>query len=398
MYLVGDFIPQDLNPICKDLADGEVVLANLEGPVCADDIPPASKVGIHLHSRSFSVPGRFAFALANNHLMDFGSDGLHQTVAFLAEQNILSAGAGDTVETSRTPMLFEENGKRIAVFSCCERQFGVSDVSRVGVAEKGLWLLNAIKDVKQTGRADYVVVSCHAASEFSPFVNPDLREFYHMLIDNGVDVVHGHHSHVPQGVEYYGKGFIAYGLGNFLVKVDDWAGKNCNWSNVVHLIVGEERLSVDWVRPYQVTRDGGNAISCAVVDSDWLAELLQYNERVNRQCSDDVMCRAIWQEASVRLYHRIYEQLLRAPSVVSVRLSLRDRIRKLYFGVQDFVKILLGRECPNGKSMKYAMGIFNYFNCESHVDTIRTALGVLTGSAQDLRTSETARIAKECGL
>ena len=44
-------------------------------------------------------------------------------------------------------------------------------------------------------------------------------EFAHAVIDAGADIVHGHHSHIPQGYERYNGGFICYGLGNLLVPI-----------------------------------------------------------------------------------------------------------------------------------------------------------------------------------
>ena len=99
--------------------------------------------------------------------------------------------------------MLEENGCKIAVLCCCERQFGIAHDNIAGCAEMGVWLYGAIREIKQTKSADYIIVSCHAASEFSPWVSPKLRSFYHSLVEAGADCIHGHHSHVPQGYEVY---------------------------------------------------------------------------------------------------------------------------------------------------------------------------------------------------
>ena len=122
MILAGDFIPKNLNVHLPDEFKDCLVLANLEGPICDDSLSKSSKVGFCLHSngeklRSWGVE-RFAFSLANNHMMDFGEEGLRQTKAALASLSIPFAGAGVNEEEARQPMILEENGKRIAVFSC----------------------------------------------------------------------------------------------------------------------------------------------------------------------------------------------------------------------------------------------------------------------------------------
>jgi uridine kinase len=219
MYLTGDFIPEERSFKLPDFSN-EYVLSNLEGPICSATIDKGIKVGVHLRSSPFELKGKWAFALANNHIMDYGYDGLKQTREFLESIGIRYCGAGSTQEESRKPIILEESGCKIAVFSCCEKQFGITGESTPGCAEMGTWLYTSVRDIKQAKKVDYVIVSCHAASEFSPWVSPTLRSFYHSLIDIGVDVIHGHHSHVPQGYEVYKDRPIFYGLGNFVVDVE----------------------------------------------------------------------------------------------------------------------------------------------------------------------------------
>ena len=78
MLLAGDFIPKALKVQLPACFNKELVLANLEGPVCADGLHVSNKVGVHLHSVPFDIPCRWAFSLANNHLMDFREEGLLQ--------------------------------------------------------------------------------------------------------------------------------------------------------------------------------------------------------------------------------------------------------------------------------------------------------------------------------
>jgi len=370
MYMTGDFVPQKTIPIVPDFGD-EWVLANLEGPVCADNLKQAEKVGAHLHSTPFVLDGKWAFSLANNHLMDFGAEGLSQTREFLAQRNkdmpTLWAGAGDNFSEASKPMIIEESGQRIAVLSCCERQFGMAGENIPGVAAKGAWLYSSISMLK--AEVDFIVVSCHCASEFSTAISPQLQKFYHSLIDAGVDVVHGHHSHVPQGWEEYKGRPIFYGLGNFVVDAKDWqTNPSYKWSLIAN--VKFSRNGIKWhVYPHGET---------PLDVSDYLA-------RANLGFSNPSLMTALWQDSCVRLYHKIYEQNLKAHPVETLKLSTRDRLKCLYFAFVDFWQALWGRRCPSSRSIFYARVVYNYFNCESHVDVISTALGVLTGSIPDER-------------
>jgi len=382
MYLTGDFVPQKARLTVPKFGD-EWVLSNLEGPVCADGLQEAPKAGVHLHSMPFAVEGKWAFSLANNHLMDFGVPGWEQTKDFLAQRDeevapTRWAGVGRNIAESRKPMMLTEAGKRIAVFACCEHQFGVADSQCAGVAEKGEWLFDAVARTKKEC-ADIVVVSCHCASEFSPFVSPKLQAYYRRLIDNGVDIVHGHHSHVPQGWEEYRGRPIFYGLGNFVVDSGMWASSQDNrWSLVAHVDLSGEKIS--WsVKPFGEIPEH--------------VEL--YLHAVNSGFESPALLEPLWQEACVQIYHRIYEQILRVFPAEDVKLDFRSRARKIAFSFKDVLYALLGRCNAVDKTRRYARAIGNFFSCESHVDVISTALGVLTGGIVDKRTPNAIKIVKE---
>ena len=398
MLLAGDFIPQNRLVSLPDSFRRQTILANLEGPVCSDGLRKSEKVGLCLHTTArkgmFDTLPRFAFSLANNHLMDYSEEGLRQTVQILGQSSIPWAGAGKNEAEARKPMILEEEGKRIAVFCCCERQFGMATRNTAGCASMGVWLYSAIRKIKASGEADLVIVSCHAASEYSPWVSPTLHDFYHTLVDVGADCIHGHHAHVPQGYEEYKGRPIFYGLGNFVVDPGMWCGNPHQlWSLVVDIRFGKGK--VEWsLKPFAVTLTSDIlTVSCIAEDDE--CGYADYLDCANAQFATKDILEACWQEVCVRLYHKLYEQRLRASQVSPCRLSVRDVLRKLMLVIMDFWSIVsLGRK-PTNWSRYYAKVLYNYFNCQSHVDSISTALAVLTGSEVDLRSAETRRLAEK---
>lgn len=366
MIFLGDFIPQKTKVVLPEHGE-EWLVANLEGPVCEDGLDRASKIGVHLRSEPFDCDSKLAFSLANNHLMDFGVEGLAQTEKFLRARDYHFAGAGINEAEARRPMIIEESGKLIAVICCCERQFGVASENRAGVAAKGEWLYSAIAELKKT--VDFVVVSCHAASEFSTAVSPKLQAFYHSLIDYGADVIHGHHSHVPQGWEVYKGRPIFYGLGNSVVDSSMWKNlSNGLWSLVARVDFGK-KVPAWTIRPFGEVPQNAE----------------DYLKRANLGFEKPELLEALWQKESVRLFHDVYEQYMRVGSVEKFPLSLKDRARKIFAACGDVVRAIIGKEIPTAYSMQHGRIVFNLFNCESHVDMISTALGVLTGSIEDVR-------------
>jgi poly-gamma-glutamate synthesis protein (capsule biosynthesis protein) len=75
-------------------------------------------------------------------------------------------------------------------------------------------VVESVKEAK--GKGDIIIVSIHWGAEYVSKPSPSQIRFARELIDSGADVILGHHSHVLQGVERYGKGVIAYSLGNFV--------------------------------------------------------------------------------------------------------------------------------------------------------------------------------------
>lgn len=329
MYLVGDFIPQKAKFSVPDFGN-ELVLANLEGPVCRDGLEPIAKVGPHLHSAPFELNGRWAFTLANNHFMDYRAEGMRETQEFLKSKGFSSGGAGETENQAREILWLSEQGKKMAVICCCEHQFGVAASHAPGVAAQGPWVVMTIADARQKG-ADVVIVSSHAGSESTKFVSPRLRALYHSWIDAGADVIHGHHAHVPQGWESYKGRPIFYGLGNFVVKEDDWVSDpNQLWSLFVRLDLSQGQLR------WSVEKTGRVSVGA----SDYLTE-------ANRIFADDKLLRDTWINFANEQYARYYRPYM--------TLSLRSALGWLRRPIA--MRLLLT----------------NFKTCENHIDIIESA-------------------------
>lgn len=401
MILAGDYIPRDRIVKLPDAFGSQLIIANLEGPICDAGLQKSNKVGVCLHTlRSDSLCNsisQFAYSLANNHMMDYCEEGLRQTCATLDGIGVRHSGAGVNLYDARQPMILEESGCKIAVFSCCEKQFGVARDNIAGCAEMGVWLYSAIKEIKQSKAAEYVIVSCHAASEFSPWASPKLRSFYHSLIDAGADCIHGHHSHVPQGYEVYKGCPIFYGLGNFAVDVDMW-GRNQNhlWSVAIDMEFKKD--GIGWSLNFVGVRKDGDGLSIFCLEGEQLENAKRYIGMANAQFESSEMCLACWQEASVALYPRIYAPNTRIWSSVQDKISLRERFKMICFACIDVLSALMGRSYPVKRCRFAAKVAYNLFCCPSHTDMITTYLGVTTGAEVDFRTEQTKSLANSFGL
>ena len=139
-------------------------------------------------------------------------------------------------------------------------------------------------------------------------------------------------------------------------------------------------------------KDGVIHCNSATPEQQALAD--DYMGKANFALTSSTNCEACWQEAACRLYPSLYEQPLRAASSANRRLSIRNRVRKLVFVFGDVVRSVVGRELKTRRSGHYAKVLYNYLNCASHVELIRTALGVETGVLPDMRTKEISKTAE----
>lgn len=166
-------------------------------------------------------------SLANNHVLDWGVEGLKETISTLNKAGIKYSGAGLTAYEASRPAVFNLPGKgRVLVFAF---GFTNSGIPRNWIAGKNPgvnylpdYSLQTVKlvqrivnEYKQEG--DVILASVHWGGNWGYELDPDQVEFAHALIDKaGIDVIHGHSSHHVKGIEVYNNRLILYGCGDFL--------------------------------------------------------------------------------------------------------------------------------------------------------------------------------------
>ncbi|HEX5566911.1 MAG TPA: CapA family protein [Streptomyces sp.] len=193
--------------------------------------------GVHYRMSPANLPCLLAArpdvcTLANNHVLDFGRQGLRETLDALAGAGVATAGAGRNAESARRPAAVPLGAdRRVLVFSFGMPSSGVppdwaATGDRAGVdfvAEPSdaaaAEAVDRIRRVKRPG--DTVVVSVHWGSNWGYGVHRDQIRFAHALVDGGADVVHGHSSHHPRPLEVYRGRLVLYGCGDL---VDDYEG------------------------------------------------------------------------------------------------------------------------------------------------------------------------------
>ena len=211
--------------------------------------------------------------LANNHTLDFGAEGLLDTLTALDRAGIPRTGAGKNVEEAHAPALVTANGLRIAVLGYVNTpNDGVSgwvaESMRAGPATPGVaWgTAEAVRaDVAAAkAKADLVIVALHAGWEYTGPPSPVQRELAYAAIDAGAALVLGAHPHVLQGIEFYKGVPIAYSLGNFVFDIDDDDRRQPGMPSVLTCVLrvrlGPEGVRSLEVRPAVIDRTDGRPV------------------------------------------------------------------------------------------------------------------------------------------
>ena len=158
-------------------------------------------------------------SLANNHILDYGSQALLDTINYLNSAGINHMGAGNSMDEAARLILREENGIRFGFLACSHMIPSTNwDVRN---AQPGLFtcydpaeLLSRVEDA--SGMCDYLFVILHWGVKGSTSLESYQTGLAHSLVDAGADAVIGSHPRVLQRVEYYNGRPIFYSLGNFI--------------------------------------------------------------------------------------------------------------------------------------------------------------------------------------
>lgn len=180
-------------------------------------------------STALAEAGVDCCALANNHLFDYEEEALLDTLDTLDDAGISWTGAGRTLDEALEPAVVEVEDSRISVISLTDNtpEFA-ADETTPGTAyvapdpddDRTRRLVEDALARAAATKPALVVASVHLGPNMLGFPSDRHVEFAHYLVDQGVDIVHGHSAHVFQGIEQYDDALILHDTGDF---VDDYA-------------------------------------------------------------------------------------------------------------------------------------------------------------------------------
>jgi poly-gamma-glutamate synthesis protein (capsule biosynthesis protein) len=249
--------------------------------------------------------------LANNHVLDWGHHGLSETLATLRTAGIRTAGAGADENEASAPAILDLAGKhRVLVFAFALNSAGVprewaAAKNRAGVSylpdlapATADAIASRVGTLKRTG--DIAIASIHWGGNWGYDVPRSQREFARELVEHaGIDVVHGHSSHHPKGIEIYRDRPILYGCGDFLNDYEGIGGYESFRSELALMYfptfgssgaLEEFTLVPTMTRHFRLNRAHGDTVA-------WLAATLTregygFGTRVVREADDTLVVRS----------------------------------------------------------------------------------------------------------
>lgn len=285
--LVGPSIPDRLNDSKRGLLDDEVqrilsesdvLFGNLECVLSSDfnrngdGIPPSLMAPISglslLEECDFDL-----LNLANNHILDHGPEYVEETINYLERAGINYIG---NPLTNQPPITIETGG--------IEMQFTGHYIPDLTSQSHKNEILSELESMTKTDGLN--VVSLHWGFGGEHMHRPSVYqiEFGRKLVDEGADVVIGHHSHTLQPVERYNDGIIAYSLGNFIF--DQWREQN-RTGGILTLEIDSDGvidadLTVTRQDDYVVHTIDESPIGPVVVDDMPIEPFDEYRKEANR--------------------------------------------------------------------------------------------------------------------
>ncbi len=179
----------------------DLTVANMEGTLTTSNDRQQKTFafkGNPSYTEILTQGGVEATNLANNHSHDYGDQSYEDTIQYLEAAGITTFGYDRTA-------VMDVKGIKVGLIGIYELKDGLGRQQQV---------IDTIQEVKDQG-AQVIIVSFHWGTEKSNIPDDIQKTLAHLAIDQGADLVVGHHPHVLQGIEKYQGKNIVYSLGNF---------------------------------------------------------------------------------------------------------------------------------------------------------------------------------------
>lgn len=344
--------------LLEKLDKANITLINLEAPLtnCRSKLYKCGGPNLKSTPAVANLLKRLPFVIisgANNHILDFGLEGLDDTLNILEANKIPYVGMGKNIEEARQSLLIETGEIRIGIYSCTQSEFSIAGENSPGANPYDpLVSFDDISALKT--ECDFCIILYHSGRENYEYPSVDQQKICRKMIEKGADVVVCQHSHCIGCAEQWKNGKIIYGHGNFIF--DRYV--NRLWDNSFLLQISPECPSKIYYLLFGRTNNG-----CIALRDKQTAEQLtqKFFERSEKLTVPGFLA-SKWEEFCLSP-ENLTELFLAGFMGIRNRYILRiDRqfgniLVKLFFRNRDHQQLLL-----------------NFLRCETILENLKTAL------------------------
>jgi poly-gamma-glutamate synthesis protein (capsule biosynthesis protein) len=275
-----------LDAIAPVLSAADLTMVNLETAITDGGEPVAGK-NYHFRSpaqtfEALKAAGVDVVNMANNHSLDYGPTGMHDTFAAIAAAKLPVTGLGHDANEAYRPYRRTIKGQRIAILSASDwLEPALVDSWSATDAQPGIAfsidrtrLLAEVQKVRP--EVDTLVVFLHWGTEETSCASSEQQDLARALLGAGADIIVGSHAHRVFGAGKVGSALVAYGLGNFVYWRED--GESGRTGVLKVTATGREVDDYSWI-PARITNGVPIPETGAAADAD----VAEWNAR--RGCS-----------------------------------------------------------------------------------------------------------------
>lgn len=336
-----DFISEDIEEISDWIENSNAItILNLESPIGKGNGQVIKKRGPNLASnekvvdvlKKLNVVG---VCLANNHMMDYGSEALLDTIDTLCDNRIMHVGAGANLRNAFKPMVLNVCGKKIAVLNY---GWDIEETVYAGENTSGCaprydkLIISTVKDAKKN--YNEVIVCMHWGFEYNRLPMPYDVQLAHQIIDAGADLIIGHHPHCIQPKEVYKGKFIYYSLGNFY-----FASRRKNYKKRFDETISNQS-------------DYGCMVTYDVMNGECKEHLIYYDHKLDSSVKKDIDSQILEDISSIDFNSKDYLKLANKRKInINPILGCNERenkkaINRLFarYKIKTIIKMFLKRQ------------------------------------------------------
>ncbi|MBR0135089.1 MAG: CapA family protein [Clostridia bacterium] len=343
--------------ILETLKSADLRVFDLEAPL-AEKVDPIKKFGPVLCSPSiaakgFEALGIDALTMANNHIMDQGSEGLYASFAAIREYGAAFFGAGEDIKSASRPFVAERGGIRVGFIGCAEHEFSIASDSTPGAAPYDPVLTpQSVKELKAS--CDRVIVLYHGGKELYRYPSPGLMNACRSLCRAGADAVICQHSHCIGCKEEYEGSLIVYGQGDFIFDHSD--GRDYEGLLIV-LDITKQSMNADFIPYYR------KDIGVAAAEGAHKERILEAFGAASERIKDQKTVEKLYSACAEENFAHYFKCMTGRGNGL-----LHRALNKLFKGLPD--RLLLKRRA-NEKTM---LAWKNFFEDEAHRELILRAV------------------------